>query len=44
MLTILAIVIAVILLGGALWHLFSFIRHVRSGEYEIDKRLWELSE
>lgn len=44
MLTILAIVIAVLVLGGALWHLFSFIRYVRSGEYAIDKRLWELSE
>lgn len=44
MLTILAIVIAVIVLAGVLWHLFSFIRYVRSGEYAIDKRLWELSE
>ena len=44
MLTLLAIVIAVLVFGGVLWHLFSFIRYVRSGEYEVDKRLWELSE
>ncbi len=44
MLTLLAIVIAALVLAGALWHLFSFIRYVRSSEYEIDKRLWKLSE
>ena len=44
MLIFLAIGIAVLVFGGVLWHLFSFIRYVRSGEYAIDKRLWEISE
>ena len=44
MFNILVTVISVIVIAGALWHLFSFVRYVRSGEYETDKRLWEISE
>ncbi len=44
MLTILAILVAVLVLGGGLWYLFTFIRYVRSGEYETDKRLWDITQ
>lgn len=37
--TILAILIATLVLGWAIWFLIEFIRYVASGEYEMDKRL-----
>ena len=43
MLTILVLLVAAILLGGGLWSLFTFIRYICSGEYETDKRLWEIT-
>jgi len=33
------IAIALLLLGWALWFLIEFIRYIVSGEYELDKRL-----
>ena len=35
----LTILIAILILGWAIWFLIEFIRYVRSGEYEIDQRL-----
>jgi hypothetical protein len=37
------IAIALLLLGWALWFLIEFIRYVVSGEYELDKRLRNVS-
>ena len=44
MLTLLAILIAALVLGGGLWYGFTFIRYIRSGEYETDKRLREITQ
>jgi len=44
MLTLFALLIAAFLFGGGLWSLFTFIRYIRSGEYETDKRLWEITQ
>ena len=38
-LTLIAILIAILMLGWAVWFTFEFIRYVASGEYEMDKRL-----
>jgi hypothetical protein len=38
-LTAIAILLAILILGWATWFLFEFIRYVLSGEYEIDQRL-----
>ena len=35
----LAILLAILILGWAIWFLIEFIRYVLSGEYEIDQRL-----
>ncbi len=37
------IAIALPLLGWALWFLIEFIRYIVSGEYELDKRLRNIS-
>jgi hypothetical protein len=37
------IAIALLILGWALWFLIEFIRYVFSGEYELDKRLRDVS-
>jgi hypothetical protein len=37
------IAIALLLLGWALWFLIEFIRYIMSGEYELDKRLRNIS-
>jgi hypothetical protein len=37
------IAIALLLLGWALWFLIEFIRYIVSGEYELDKRLRNIS-
>jgi hypothetical protein len=37
------IAIALLVLGWALWFLIEFIRYVVSGEYELDKRLRNIS-
>ena len=39
--TLIAILLAAIVLGYGGWYLFTFIRYVTSGEYEIDKRFQE---
>ena len=36
-------VIAALILGWAFWFVIEFIRYVLSGEYEMDKRLREIS-
>ena len=38
-LTAFAILLAILILGWAIWFLIEFIRYVLSGEYEIDQRL-----
>ncbi len=40
--TILTILLAVIVLGSALWFGVGVLRYIRSGEYDTDKRLWEI--
>ena len=35
----LTILLALLVLGWAIWFLIEFIRYVLSGEYEIDQRL-----
>lgn len=37
------IAIALLLLGWALWFLIEFLRYLISGEYELDKRLRNIS-
>ena len=44
MFTFFVILIAALVIGGGLWQLFTFIHYIRSGEYETDKRLWEVTE
>lgn len=44
MFNLLVILLVALLLGGGLWNLFAFIRYIRSGEYETDKRLWEITQ
>jgi hypothetical protein len=36
-------ILAAILLGGGAWYLFAFVRYMRSGQYDVDKRFRELS-
>lgn len=43
-LTIIGILIAMLILGWAVWFVIEFIRYVRSGEYEMDKRLRDISQ
>ena len=38
-LTAFAILLAILILGWAIWFLIEFIRYIWSGEYEIDQRL-----
>jgi hypothetical protein len=38
-LTAMVILLAILILGWAIWFLIEFIRYVLSGEYEIDQRL-----
>ena len=40
---ILTAILAVTLIGCGGWYLFEFIRYIRSGQYEVDKRFRELS-
>lgn len=40
--TIFTILLAAILIGYGLWFGFGLIRHIRSGKYDTDKRLWEI--
>ncbi|MEW5941727.1 MAG: hypothetical protein AB1750_18850 [Chloroflexota bacterium] len=40
--TVLAILIALLMLGWAVWFVFEWLRYVLSGEYHIDKRLRDI--
>lgn len=42
-LTLIAILIAALVLGWALWFVIEFIRYITTGEYEVDKRLRDIS-
>ena len=42
MLTTITIILIAVVLGYGLWFGFGVIRYIRSGDYDIDKRLWEL--
>jgi hypothetical protein len=41
--TALAILIATLVLGWAVWSVIELIRYVVSGEYEVDQRLRDIS-
>ncbi len=41
-LTVLAILVALLVLGWAVWFLIEFLRYTLSGEYEMDKRLRDI--
>lgn len=43
-LSVIAILIALLVAGWAIWFVIELIRYIRSGEYEIDKRLREISQ
>ena len=43
-LTVIAILIATLMLGWAVWFVIELIRYVSSGEYEMDKRLRDISQ
>ena len=40
---IFAVILAVLIFGGSIRYLFAFIRYMRSGQYEVDKRFWEIT-
>jgi len=42
MLTTITIILIAVVLGYGLWFGFGVIRYIRSGNYDTDKRLWEL--
>ena len=42
-LTVLAILIAIVVLGWAIWFLIELIRYIFTGEYEMDQRLRNIS-
>ena len=41
---VIAILISILVAGWAIWFVIELIRYVSSGEYEIDKRLREISQ
>jgi len=41
--TILAALIALLVLGWAVWFVVGLVRYVRSGDYDVDKRLQNIS-
>lgn len=43
-LSVIAILIAMLIAGWAIWFFIEFIRYIFSGEYEIDKRLREIGQ
>jgi hypothetical protein len=42
LITLLTILLAVIVFGYGLWFGIGVVRYIRSGEYDTDKRLWEI--
>jgi hypothetical protein len=41
---IFAVLIALLILGWAIWFLIGLIRYIRSGDYDVDKRLQNISQ
>ena len=44
MFTTLALLIALLVLGWAIWFVIEFIRYIVSGEYEMEKRLRDINQ
>ena len=42
-LTILATLLALLVVGWAVWFVIGFLRYVLSGDYDVDKRLENIS-
>jgi hypothetical protein len=42
MLTTITIILVAVVLGYGFWFGLGVVRYIRSGEYDTDKRLWEL--
>lgn len=42
--SIVLIIIAVLIIGWAVWFIIEYIRYIASGEYEIDQRLRKISQ
>jgi hypothetical protein len=40
---LIATLIALFILGWAIWFIIGLIRYVRSGDYDVDKRLQDVS-
>jgi len=40
---IFAVLIALLVLGWAIWFIIGFVRYIRSGDYDVDKRLENIS-
>ena len=41
-LTLIAILIAILMLGWAIWFIIRLIQYINSGEYEMDQRLRQI--
>ncbi len=41
-LTFVAVLVALLILGWAVWFVIEFLRYTLSGEYEMDKRLRDI--
>lgn len=42
--TIFVTLIALLVLGWAVWFIIGLVRYVRSGDYDVDKRLQKVSQ
>ena len=42
-LTLIAILVAALVLGWALWFVIELVRYISTGEYDVDKRLRDIS-
>lgn len=42
MLTTITIILVAVVLGYGLWFGLGVVRYIRSGEYDTDRRLWQL--
>ena len=40
---ILNAILAAVIFGGGLCYLLAFVRYMRSGQYTVDKRFWEVT-
>jgi hypothetical protein len=41
--TLLTSLLAVIIFGSGGWFLFNLVRYIASGEYDVDKRFWDVT-